>query len=51
MNVDDLPVLVVSAIEEGSPELTGTISLWLWVGEGHIGYLWFGDDKFLVLIQ
>jgi len=47
MNMDDLPVFVVSAVQQDSPQLTGKVNRWRWVGEGHIAYLCFGGNKFV----
>jgi len=47
MNIQDLPVLVVSDVQRHSPQLKGEVSRWHWVGEGHIAYLYLGGDRFV----
>lgn len=45
MNIDDLPIFVVSAVQPHSPQLKGRVNRWHWVGEGHLAYLYLGDDQ------
>ena len=47
MRIDDLPVLIVSAVRPEPPQLVGSVSRWQWVGEGHIAYLYLGGTKFI----
>ena len=48
MNMDDLPIFVVTEIQQDAPQLTGKVYRWHWVGEGHYAYLYLGDDKFVI---
>lgn len=45
MNIDDLPVFVVTSIQPDSPQLKGEVSRWDWVGERYIAYLYLGEDQ------
>ena len=47
MNMDGLPVLLVSEVQKDSPHIRGKVSRWHWVGEGHIAYLYLGGDQFV----
>lgn len=45
--VEDLPTLTVEHTDPNGTSLRGTVSRWLWVGEGHITYLYLGKGQFL----
>lgn len=47
MKTGELPVFSVSDVHPDSPQLTGKVDRWHWVGEGHIVYLLL-DDGLLV---
>ncbi len=45
MNIEDLPILIVSLVQSDSPQLMGRVNRWQWVGEGHIAYLYLDANK------